>query len=82
MWSKSNTFPIGKKNMKIGARNMLTVMCSTMQEKTGNVLHKVGCWHLNVPSRKGTYTIRYDKYCSDDVTAISAKADEKSRPYD
>lgn len=50
--------------------------------KTGNVLHKVGCWHLKVPARIGTYTTRYPKYCSDDLTAISDKADVISKPYD
>lgn len=48
---------------------------------TGNVLHKVGCQHLTVPSRIGTYTTRYSKYCSDDITTLSEKADEISKPY-
>jgi hypothetical protein len=37
---------------------------------TGNVLHKVGCQHLTVPSRIGTYTTRYPKYCAGDITVL------------
>lgn len=48
--------------------------------KTGNVLHTVGCWHLNVPSRKGTYTTRYPKYCSDNINDLLAVIDELSKP--
>jgi hypothetical protein len=48
---------------------------------TGNVLHKVGCQHLTIPSRIGTYTTLYPKYCSDDVMVLSSKADEISKPY-
>lgn len=48
---------------------------------TGNVLHKVGCRHLTVPSRIGTYTTRYPKYCSDDLNELIAKADVVSNPY-
>ena len=47
--------------------------------KTGNVLHHVGCWHLTVPSRLGTYT-RYPKYCSTDLIELRQKADEVSLP--
>ncbi|MFF3024468.1 hypothetical protein ACFVRR_17735 [Gottfriedia sp. NPDC057948] len=49
--------------------------------KTGNVLHLVGCRHLTVPTRKGTYTTRYIKYCSDNLEAITFNADEISKPY-
>ncbi|MBY0144325.1 hypothetical protein [Neobacillus niacini] len=48
--------------------------------KTGNVLHTVDCWHLNVPTRKGTYTTRYPKYCSENLTDLLAVADELSKP--
>lgn len=48
--------------------------------KTGNVLHAVGCWHLNVPSRIGTYTTRYPKYCSDNINDLLAVVDELSKP--
>ncbi len=47
---------------------------------TGNVLHKVGCRHLNVPSRKGTYTTRYPKYCSENINDLKAKVDGLSKP--
>jgi hypothetical protein len=47
---------------------------------TGNVLHMVGCWHLNVPSRKGTYTTRYPKYCSENIIDILAEIDKLSEP--
>lgn len=47
---------------------------------TGNVLHTVGCWHLNVPSRKGTYTTRYPKFCSDDLSDLLPKLDKLSEP--
>ncbi|PFO05797.1 hypothetical protein COJ85_08945 [Bacillus sp. AFS076308] len=49
--------------------------------KTGNVLHIVGCRHLTVPSRIGTYTTRYPKFCSTDIKLLSDKADEVSNPY-
>jgi hypothetical protein len=48
--------------------------------KTGNVLHTVECWHLNVPSRKGTYTTRYPKYCSENLNDLLAVVDELSKP--
>lgn len=48
--------------------------------KTGNVLHKVGCRHLTVPSRIGTYTTRYPKYCSNEISELTIKADEISQP--
>lgn len=48
---------------------------------TGNVLHRVGCKHLTVSSRTGTYTTRYPKYCSDEIKFLSSKADEISKPY-
>jgi hypothetical protein len=48
--------------------------------KTGNVLHTVDCWHLNVPSRKGTYTTRYPKYCSENLNDLLAVVDELSKP--
>ncbi|MBT2663608.1 hypothetical protein [Bacillus sp. ISL-45] len=46
---------------------------------TGNVLHTVGCRHLNVPSRKGTYT-NYPKYCSINLNDLLAEVDEISKP--
>jgi hypothetical protein len=49
--------------------------------KTGNVLHKVGCSHLTVTLRIGTYTTRYPKYCSTDITVLSMEADKVSKPY-
>ncbi len=49
--------------------------------RTGNVLHSVGCRHLTVPSRIGTYTTRYPKFCSSDQDLLSEKADEISQPY-
>jgi hypothetical protein len=48
--------------------------------KTGNVLHTVGCWHLNVPSRKGTYTTRYPKYSSDNLNDLLSVVDGLSKP--
>jgi hypothetical protein len=48
--------------------------------KTGNVLHMVECWHLNVPSRKGTYTTRYPKYCSDNLSDLLEVVDSLSEP--
>ncbi|WP_066255597.1 hypothetical protein [Neobacillus drentensis] len=48
--------------------------------KTGNVLHTVGCWHLNVPSRKGTYTTRYPKYCSENLADLLSVVDGLSKP--
>lgn len=32
--------------------------------RTGDVLHKVDCRHLNIPFRRGIYTTCYHKYCS------------------
>lgn len=49
--------------------------------KTGNVLHNVSCTHLSVPSRNGTYTTRYKKYCSTDINEISETGDRVSLPY-
>ena len=48
---------------------------------TGNVVHRVDCRHLNVPSRAGSYTTRYPKYCSTDKMMIIEKADILSKPY-
>lgn len=47
---------------------------------TGNVLHTVECWHLNVPTRKGTYTTRYPKYCSENLNDLLAVVDKLSEP--
>ncbi len=44
--------------------------------RTGNVLHYVGCRHLTVPSRIGSYTTRYPKYCSNDITELFEIADK------
>jgi hypothetical protein len=48
--------------------------------KTGNVLHTVDCWHLNVLSRKGTYTTRYPKYCSENLSDLLEVVDRISEP--
>lgn len=48
--------------------------------KTGNLLHTVGCWHLNVASRKGTYTTRYPKYCSENISDLLMVVDRLSKP--
>ncbi|PEJ52379.1 hypothetical protein CN692_21960 [Bacillus sp. AFS002410] len=45
---------------------------------TGNVLHRVGCYHLNVQARKGRYTF-HPKYCSNDLIKLSERADELSK---
>jgi hypothetical protein len=47
---------------------------------TGNVLHVVSCWHLKVPSRKGTYTTRYPKYCSNNLNDLMEVVEEISKP--
>lgn len=49
--------------------------------KTGNVIHRVQCRHLNVSSRIGTYTTRYPKYCSNNISNLYVKAEEISKPY-
>lgn len=49
--------------------------------RTGNVLHLVSCRHLNTPSRIGTYTTRYPKYCSTEITLLSSIADDNSKPF-
>lgn len=48
---------------------------------TGNVLHRVSCWHLNVSSRKGTYTKTYRKYCSNDLEVLIEKAEQVSSSF-
>jgi hypothetical protein len=50
---------------------------------TGNVFHVVGgCRHLNNPSKVGTYTTRYPKYCFEDLKELSETADQVSKPYE
>lgn len=49
--------------------------------KTGNVLHIVGgCHHLASPRYIGTYTTRYPKYCSVDLTDITNTSTTESKP--
>lgn len=45
--------------------------------KTGNVLHNVGCYYLNTPSRKGRYTF-HKKICSNDLKRLTEIAYEVS----
>jgi hypothetical protein len=50
--------------------------------KTGNVLHIVGgCRHLASPRYIGTYTTRYPKYCSENLTDIMNTVDVESEPH-
>lgn len=71
------------KKMKMNTRNSVihtktATYLIELEVKQVNILHKVEGWHLNVPSRKGTYTTRYPKYCSDNYNDLLSELDKLS----